>query len=126
MSNIQSICSSLGETGCCLFSFLYSIGVDPLLAVRDFDALVSSGAVAKDCTVQDYSKVALHYGHRVDVQWKKPDEYIHGAMYLGKWSRGAYSHFVVMKDGKVVWNPLDHSKCVDEGVLKDIRVVQEL
>jgi len=124
--NIQTTCSTLGETGCCLFSFLYALGLDPALAVGDFGVLVHDGCIASDCTIQDYKKLALHYGHHVDVQWKKPDEYIPGAMYLGRWVRGAYNHFVVMKDGKVVWNPLDHSKCVDEGVLKDIRVVQEM
>jgi hypothetical protein len=31
-----------------------------------------------------------------------------------------------MKNGKVIWNPLDVSKCVNEGTLSDIRVIKEI
>jgi len=120
---IQDTCEILGNTGCAAFSFLYAIGQEPELLIKDFDNLVDNKILAKDATIQDYSKLAKFYGENVSVTWKKPGEFIPGQMYLGRWTRPGYNHFVVMKDNKVVWNPLKYSKCVSEGQLSDIRVI---
>ena len=120
---IQDTCEILGNTGCAAFSFLYAIGQEPELLIKDFDNLVDNKILAKDATIQDYSKLAKFYGENVSVTWKKPGEFITGQMYLGRWTRPGYNHFVVMKDNKVVWNPLKYSKCVSEGQLSDIRVI---
>lgn len=120
---IQDTCEILGNTGCAAFSFLYAIGREPELLVKDFDNLVEKKILGSDATVLDYGKLASFYGENVSVVWKKPDEYILGQMYLGRWTRPGHNHFVVMKDNKVVWNPLKYSKCVSEGQLSDIRVI---
>lgn len=121
---IQDICEILGNTGCAAFSFLYAIGREPELLVKDFDILVEKKILASDATVLDYSKLAKFYGENVSVVWKKPGEYIPKQMYLGRWTRpGGHNHFVVMKDNTVLWNPLKYSKCVSEGQLSDIRVI---
>lgn len=120
---IQDVCEILGHTGYVAFSFLYAIGQEPEFLIKDFDNLVEKKILASDATVLDYSKLAKFYGENVSVVWKKPDEYIPGQMYLGRWTRAGYNHFVVMKDNKVVWNSLKYSKCVSEGQLSDIRVI---
>ena len=120
---IQDTCEILGNTGCAAFSFLYAIGSDPKLLIKDFDNLVAKKILGPDATVLDYSKLAKFYGENVSVIWKKPNEYIPGQMYLGRWTRAGYNHFVVMKDDKVIFNPLKYSKCVSEGQLSDIRVI---
>lgn len=122
---IQTTCEKIGESGCALLSFLYAIGVDPILAIIDYDDLVKNGLIATDCTIQDYVKLAKYKGKSVDVVWTKPSNYIKDKMYLGRWTRNGYNHFVVMKNGKVFWNPLDVSKCVNEGTLESIRVIKE-
>lgn len=33
-----------------------------------------------------------------------------------------HNHFVLVKDGKVVWNSLEHSKCVKYGKIESFRV----
>ena len=120
---IQDTCEILGSTGCAVFSFLYAIGQEPELLIKDFGTLVDNKILAKDATVLDYSKLAKFYGENVSVVWRKPGEFIPGQMYLGRWTRPGFNHFVVMKDNKVVWNPMKYSKCVSEGQLSDIRVI---
>ena len=124
---IQTTCEKIGESGCCLLSFLYAIGVDPILAIIDYDDLVKNGLIATDCTIQDYVKLSKYF--KVDcslIYSSNPLAYIKDKMYLGRWTRNGYNHFVVMKNGKVIWNPLDVSKCVNEGTLSDIRVIKEI
>ena len=81
---IQDTCEILGSTGCAAFSFLYAIGSDPKLLIKDFDNLVAKNILGPDATVLDYSKLAKFYGENVSVIWKKPNEYIPGQMYLGR------------------------------------------
>lgn len=33
-------------------------------------------------------------------------------LYCSRWTKGNYSHWVVMKNGKIEWNPLKESQCV--------------
>ena len=120
---IQDTCEILGNTGCAAFAFLYAIGQEPELLVKDFDNLVEKKILGSDATVLDYSRLAKFYGENVSVTWKSPDEYIPGQMYLGRWTRPGFNHFVVMKDDKVIFNPLKYSKCVECGTLTDIRVI---
>lgn len=120
---IQDICHILGDTGCAAFSFMFAIGRDPELLIKDFCTLVDNKILAKDATIQDYSKLAKFYGENVSVTWKKPGEFIPGQMYLGRWTRNGFNHFVTMKDDKVIFNPLEYSKCVECGTLTDIRVI---
>src|SRR5574344_270573 len=121
---IQDVCHILGDTGCAAFSFMFAIGSDPEFLIKDFDNLVEKKILGPDATVLDYAKLAKFYGESVSVTWKKSDAYIPGQMYLGRWTRpGGFNHFVVMKDGKVIFNPLEYSKCVECGTLTDIRVI---
>ena len=122
---IQTTCEKIGESGCCLLSFLYAIGVDPILAIVDYDDLVKNGLIATDCTIQDYVKLAKYFKVECSLMYSSNTlAYIKDKMYLGRWTRNGYNHFVVMKNGKVIWNPLDYSKCVNEGTLSDIRVIK--
>ena len=124
---IQTTCEKIGESGCCLLSFLYAIGVDPILAIIDYDDLVKNGLIATDCTIQDYVKLAKYFKVECSLMYSSNTlAYIKDKMYLGRWTRNGYNHFVVMKNGKVIWNPLDVSKCVNEGTLSDIRVIKEI
>ena len=124
---IQTTCEKIGESGCCLLSFLYAIGVDPILAIIDYDDLVKNGLIATDCTIQDYAKLAKYFKVECSLMYSSNTlAYIKDKMYLGRWTRNGYNHFVVMKNGKVIWNPLDVSKCVNEGTLSDIRVIKEI
>jgi len=124
---IQTTCEKIGESGCCLLSFLYAIGVDPILAIIDYDDLVKNKLIATDCTIQDYVKLAKYFKVACSIMYSSNTlAYIKDKMYLGRWTRNGYNHFVVMKNGKVIWNPLDVSKCVNEGTLSDIRVIKEI
>src|SRR5574344_2373214 len=99
---IQDVCKNLGDTGCAAFAFLYSIGQEPELLVKDFDNLVEKKILGSDATVLDYSRLAKFYGENVSVVWKKPNEYIPGQMYLGRWTRNGLNHFVVTK-ADIIW-----------------------
>ena len=124
--NIQSICSVLGNTGCCLFSFIYAIGIEPAIVLKDFNELVDKKIIAPDATVLDYNKLGKFYNYNCSVSYESPYKYIKDVPYLGRFVRNNFNHFVVMKNGNVIWNPLDNSKCVSEGTLTDIRVIREI
>ena len=120
---IQDACKVLGESGCAGFAFMYVIGKDPLLLVKDLGTLIDKNIIAKNATIKDYVGLAKFYPVNASVTSKKPDEYVGGQMYLGHFKRNGYEHFVAMKDGKVVFNSLEYSYCVELGELADIRVV---
>ena len=56
---IQDVCKILGDTGCAVFSFLYAIGQEPELLLKDFDNLVAQKIIGLDATVLDYSKLGI-------------------------------------------------------------------
>jgi len=121
---IQSICETLGDYGCATFSFLYAIGIDPFIIIKDFNDLVRLNLLSLDATIQDYDKLAAYYGKKVHVYHDEPGNFIKDKLYLGRFVRYDFNHFVVMKNNSVIWNPLDYSKCVEQGTLKDIRVIE--
>src|SRR5574344_643443 len=45
---IQDSCLTLGHTGCAAFSFLWALGIEPELLIKDFDKLVDQKILGTD------------------------------------------------------------------------------
>lgn len=126
---IQDTCKVLGDSGCNLFSYYVCLGLDPADVLKDYDSLVKDKLILSDCTIKDYNGLAKLKGKFVDVQWAYPKDYIQDTPYIGRWERvndkgEKIHHFVAMKNGKIIFNSMDTSRCVNEGYLVDIRRIE--
>lgn len=125
--NIQSICEALGNYGCLAFCYMYIKGIPFTKLIENFDKLVSEGIIDKECTVLLPDKFYSFFGisAHVSSSYTPPEN----KLYVAKWEKGGYEHFVVMMAGKVVFNPLDYSHCVSEGKIAQVlpyRIVEVL
>lgn len=125
---IQDDCTTIGESGCNLFAFYYCLGLDTSEVLKDFRTLINNKFILPNCTIIDYNKIAKFKGKAVNVIWTSPKNYIKDVLYLGRWERTnakgeKIHHFVAMKNGEIIFNSLDTSRCVNEGKLVDIRKI---
>ena len=111
---IQSKCKVIGDSGCLAFIYLWCAGLPESLLVSEFDTLLSTGIVNKDCTVQSAKRFLAHFGINADVS-KSCTAPADGSRYAARWAHNGFVHYVGMVNGKVVENTLDYSHCVSEG-----------
>ena len=81
--------------------------------------------VKKDCFVEDaISLMKVANPKKVYSVIKKDVSSIAGIK-LGavRYSYNGYSHWVLIEDGKIVFNSLDDSKCVEYGIVKEARLI---
>ena len=62
--NVQSIAKMLGKNGCLLFCDLMLMGVNPALALADYEDYVRGGIIEPDCYVKDHDKLLAFYGKK--------------------------------------------------------------
>lgn len=122
---IQKICDMAGKYGCLVFSYLYCIGIDGIEAVKMYDKLVAKKIIREDFYVLDGNKLLSAFGstRRVVRLGHTPT----GRLYIQKWhnNKTNHSHYVVMKNGDVVYDPIGESvTCKDGFTTDDIREVK--
>lgn len=60
---------------------------------------------------------------RTDIKdMKKSTTYDGHETVVANFTHNGYNHFVLVKDGKVVWNSLDKSVCVNQGTIESYRI----
>lgn len=111
---IQSICESIGKNGCLMLCDCYIAGIDPMEAVRHFNKLAEKRIVLEDCYVLDHCGL-IYFFTGEKFNYLRTSSPPNNRLYISSWSYNGRKHFVVMKDGQVVWNPLDNSVCVTYG-----------
>ena len=113
---------------CCAFSLIYWLGfdcedVDAIMLVSD---LIKHNALDPDCTVYwaecirqltGREMVSLEKVQIKDIKKIKEKTIV-------KFSNGGYSHWVVCENGKVVFNSLSFSRCVEEGTPTECRIIK--
>lgn len=112
---VQDVLKSLGETGCLLLCYSELAGIPLNDLINNFDKLVLDGIIRDDCFVNDATAFLHYFGInkevlKVDVANVPEDE-----AYIVPYKRNGYTHFVIARDGKVVYNTLENSKCVKYG-----------
>lgn len=119
---------AIKEYGCCAFVLMWCLGIEPdddAEAIMTVDDLMQSKALKDDCTVKwaeairrlagremkavDFVNISsiFHIKDRCPVRYD----------YNGK------SHWVGVEDGKVAFNPLKHSVCVENGKPATMRII---
>lgn len=116
---ISANINQIAKNGCLAMCYLYCLGIDPDYFIGILsDAMnepLSSG-IGKDCYVNDAERFCRYIsGHnfaitKEDIPLKK----ITGP-YPVRYSYNGKSHWVVVKSGKIVFNSLQKSVCVENG-----------
>lgn len=119
---------NIKDYGCCIFVLLWCLGIEPddIEAIMLVDDLISEKAIDPDCTVQWAKAIKALTGremnsiefveikHLVGINERTPVRY----NYDGK------AHWVGVEKGKVMFNPIEYSRCVEKGKPTTKRVIK--
>ena len=127
---IQDFFKSAGEGSCLALCYIRAaLGKDATPQMM-FDVLYKAAErnvinVKKDCFVNDaIALMKVANNKKVYSVIKKEVSSIAGIK-LGavRYSYNGYSHWVLVEDGKIIFNSLDDSKCVEYGTVKESRLI---
>lgn len=119
---------AIKEYGCCAFVLMWCLGIEPdddAEAVMTVDSLIKAKALEEDCTVKWAESIKQLTGREMKavdfvnissifhIKDRCPVRYDHN----GK------SHWVGVENGKVAFNPLKHSVCVENGRPSTMRII---
>lgn len=119
---------SIKEYGCCAFVLMWCLGIEPdddAEAIMTVDSLIQAKALKEDCTVKwaeairqltDREMRAVDFVNITSILHIKdrcPVRYDHN----GK------SHWVGVENGKIAFNPLKRSVCVESGKPSTMRII---
>ena len=130
MLSIQDFFKAAGNGACLALCYVRaSLGKDATPQMM-FDALWKAAErnivnVKKDCFVEDaIALMKVANPKKVYSVIKKDISSIAGIK-LGavRYSYNGFSHWVLVEDGKIVFNSLEDSKCVEYGTVKESRLI---
>ena len=125
---VQDFAASIGAGGCLFFCYLFCSGA----YTTDADALkkaaeaIENGTIEKDCTVSHPERIFYeNAGRRVrilrkkissldEIKEKTPVNFVNGN----------FNHWVVVENGKIVFNSLERSVCVAKGKPTEARIIE--
>ena len=119
---------AIKDYACCAFSLIYWLGidcsdVDAIMLVSD---LMKHNALDVDCTVIWSLCIKQLTGREMEslekVQIKDLKKIKEKT--IVKFTNGKYSHWVVVENGKVVFNSLKYSNCVENGKATEARIIK--
>ena len=119
---------AIKDYACCAFSLIYWLGidcsdVDAIMLVSD---LMNHKALDVDCTVYWAECIKQLTGREMEslekVQIKDLKEIKEKT--IVKFTNGKNGHWVVAENGKVVFNSLKYSNCVEKGKATECRIIK--
>ena len=119
---------AIKDYACCAFSLIYWLGidcsdVDAIMLVSD---LINHKALDVDCTVIWSLCIKQLTGREMEslekVQIKDIKKIKEKT--IVKFTNGKYSHWVVVENGKVIFNSLKYSNCVEKGKATEARIIK--
>ena len=119
---------AIKDYACCAFSLIYWLGIDceDVDAVMLVSDLMKHKALDVDCTVIWSLCIKQLTGREMEslekVQIKDLKKIKEKT--IVKFSNGGYSHWVVAENGKVVFNSLKYSNCVENGKPTEARIIK--
>lgn len=130
MLSIQSFFKSAGNGACLALCYIRAaLGRDATPQMM-FDVLWKAAErnivnVKKDCFVEDAIALMKVANHTKVYSVIKKDVSSIANIKLGavRYSYNGYSHWVLVEDGKVIFNSLDDSQCVKYGTPKEARLI---
>lgn len=128
MKNPQTRAMMIGKYGCLAMCYLYCVGIAPKTEgdmIKYISSAMDKGLLDEECTVLDASKLLQHFtGKKWHVQKKDIDDIdeIKDATPV-RFSNGGNAHWVVVENGRIVFNSLADSVCVAKGHPTSARVI---
>ena len=122
MRQIQTVCKSAGDYGCLFFCYCYIGGINLYKALSNITNLMDLKILDSEMTVNSAAKLYEYFGISADISISStpPSD---NSLYCAGYTNNGYKHWVVCRNGNVVFNSLDHSVCVEKGKATDFRVV---
>lgn len=125
----QTRAEAIGKYGCLAMCYLYALGIegtagDYLMMVSD---AMDDGLLDSECTVLDGAEYINRFAGKGRFTVRKQDiADISGikARTPVRYDYSGRSHWVVVEDGKIVFNPLESSVCVARGRPVTARVIE--
>lgn len=118
---------TIGNYGCCILTLMWCLKIDlddaeALMKVKD---LIRSKAIKEDCTVMWFSAAEQLTGRKLKEVRFEPINSIKGIKERTPvlFTKGSKGHWVGVEKGRVKFNPLEHSVCVEEGIPSEMRVL---
>lgn len=120
---------SIKDCACCAFTFMWCLGVvtDDADAIITVGRMIDKGVLDPDCTVY-WSKVSEYLTGRkcsvefVDIKDKKQLKKIKNRTPV-KFEYNGKAHWIGIENGKVAFNSLESSLCVDKGKPTTARII---
>lgn len=125
---VQTKCEQLGKYACLAFCYIYCAGIPPkdqahyiALAIKAMDL----GLLDNECTVSNAEKFIAFISGKECTVIKEDIKSINDIIEPTpvRFDNGRFSHWVVVSNGEVVFDPLDNSQCVKFGLPKTARKI---
>ncbi len=126
---ISKNCVNIGKYSCLAMCYLYCIGIDEeneLEYIRLVNNAIKEGLLDDECTVLNAEKFIEHFSGRrcrvlkkniyniKDIKEPTPVNYTYNG----------YNHWVVVENGKIAFNSLLNSNCVNKGKPTEARIIK--
>ena len=121
---------SIKDYACCAFTLMWCLGYEPddTEAILTVGRMIDKGVLDSDCTVYwgaciDYLSERKCRVEFIDITGKKQIEKIKERTPV-KYEYNGKGHWVGVENGKIKFNPLEHSVCVEKGKPVTSRVLK--
>jgi hypothetical protein len=119
---------SIKDYACCVFTLFWYLGIDcsDIDAIMMVSDLIDKKALDPDCTVYWAKCIYQLTGREMESLEKVPFtnlKKIKGRAIV-RFTKGQTGHWVGVEDGKVVFNSLKKSVCVNDGKPSEMRVIK--
>lgn len=128
MKNPQTRAEIIGKYGCLAMCYLYCVGICPETEgemIKHISAAMDKGLLDEECTVLSASKLLAHFtGKSFFVEKKAVSDIkkIKDATPV-RFTYNEKEHWVVVENGKIVFNSIANSACVQNGKPDTARVI---
>lgn len=120
MDKIQSFCEKVGKWGCLAFCYLECVGItDDIQKLVYIQKAIKEKIIDNEMEVLDANKLLALTGkkytvNKVAITKQSELDKIKDPTPV-RYDYGNASHWVVVKEGKIIYNSLTNSVCVNKG-----------
>lgn len=119
---------AIKDYACCAFTLIWFLGLDPsdIDAIMLVSDLMNEKALDEECTVYWADCIKKITGREIEHFEKKNISSIRNIKEktIVKYMRGKVGHWVGVQEGKIVFNSLTYSRCVEEGKPVECRIIK--
>ena len=128
MKNPQTRAEMIGKYGCLAMCYLYCVGVAPESEgemIKHVSTAMDKGLLDEECTVLNASKLLEHFTGKKFTVTKKTISDIKNIQEATpvRYTYNGKGHWVVVENGKIVFNSIANSICVKYGKPDSARVI---